>query len=96
LIKKSIELSILCNSQISLVIFGSDNTLYEYCSTDPRQVLQRYCQVAHLPHDRLTNEDYDSKKNKLKKKGFKKKKKMMKVITKQQIYKTFPLDKTLK
>merc|ERR1712130_589234 len=59
LIKKAMELSILCNCQISLVIFNAENQLFEYCSTDPRYILQRYCQVAHLPHERLTNADYD-------------------------------------
>jgi hypothetical protein len=50
LIKKAMELSILCNTQIALVMFNSDNQLFEYCSTDPRYILQKYCQVAHLPH----------------------------------------------
>lgn len=72
LIKKAMELSILCNCQISLVIFNSDNQLYEYCSTDPRMILQRYCQVAHTPHERLTNADY-AKYDKVKPKGGKKK-----------------------
>jgi SepF-like predicted cell division protein (DUF552 family) len=58
LIKKAMELSILCNCQISLVIFNAENQLFEYCSTDPRFILQRYCQVAHLPHERLANADY--------------------------------------
>ncbi len=57
LIKKAMELSILCNCNISLVIFNAENNLFEYCSTDPRLILQRYCQVAHLPHERLTNQD---------------------------------------
>ena len=57
LIKKAMELSILCNCQISLVIFNAENQLFEYCSTDPRFILQRYCQVAHLPHERLANAD---------------------------------------
>ncbi|KAL9643718.1 hypothetical protein ABK040_016164 [Willaertia magna] len=59
LVKKAMELSILCNCQISLVIFNAENQLFEYCSTDPRCILQRYCQVAHLPHERLTNSDYN-------------------------------------
>jgi len=57
--KKAMELSILCNCQISLVIFNSENQLFEYCSTDPRFILQRYCQVALLPHEKLTNQDYN-------------------------------------
>jgi len=74
LIKKAMELSILCNCQISLVIFNAENQLFEYCSTDPRFILQRYCQVAHLPHERLANTDYarfdkSSKTTKGKKKG---------------------------
>lgn len=69
LIKKAMELSILCNCNISLVIFNAENNLFEYCSTDPRLILQRYCQVAHLPHERLTNQDYEKvgKKSKTKK-----------------------------
>jgi hypothetical protein len=58
LIKKAMELSILCSCQIALIIFNAENQLFEYCSTDPRYILQRYCQVVHLPHDRLTNADY--------------------------------------
>lgn len=58
LMKKAMELSILCNCQISLVIFNSDGQLFEYCSTDPRFILQRYCTVAHMPHERLTNTEY--------------------------------------
>jgi hypothetical protein len=42
LMKKAMELSILCNCEISLVIFNNENNLYEYCSTDPRFVLQKY------------------------------------------------------
>ena len=50
LIKKAMELSIRCSCQIALVMFNSENQLFEYCSTDPRFILQKYCQVAHLPH----------------------------------------------
>jgi hypothetical protein len=58
LIKKAMELSILCNCQISFLVFNAENQLFEYCSTDPRLILQQYCKVAHLPHERLSNADY--------------------------------------
>mmetsp|Transcript_12714 Transcript_12714/g.19117 ORF Transcript_12714/g.19117 Transcript_12714/m.19117 type:complete len:317 (+) Transcript_12714:250-1200(+) len=57
LVKKAMELSILCNSKISLIIFD-ENHLYEYCSDDPKNVLDEYCKVAHEPHERLNNADY--------------------------------------
>eukprot|EP01006_Ploeotia_vitrea_P028913 TRINITY_DN61549_c0_g1_i1.p1 TRINITY_DN61549_c0_g1~~TRINITY_DN61549_c0_g1_i1.p1 ORF type:complete len:504 (+),score=95.42 TRINITY_DN61549_c0_g1_i1:56-1567(+) len=60
LIKKAMELSILCDCQISLVVFFQQQ-LFEYCSSDPRQILQKYMANAHIPHERLTNNDYKDK-----------------------------------
>jgi len=74
LIKKAIELSVLCNSEIVLVMFNSDNQLFEYCSNeDPRYILQKYLHNAHLPHDRLTNKDLSRFDKKSKKSSGKKK-----------------------
>lgn len=68
------ELSILCNSEIVLVMFNSDGQLFEYCSNeDPRYILQKYLHNAHLPHDRLTNKDLNRFDKKSKKGSSKKK-----------------------
>lgn len=68
------ELSILCNSEIVLVMFNSDGQLFEYCSNeDPRYILQKYLHNAHLPHDRLTNKDLNRFDKKTKKTSSKKK-----------------------
>eukprot|EP01006_Ploeotia_vitrea_P017120 TRINITY_DN48177_c0_g1_i2.p1 TRINITY_DN48177_c0_g1~~TRINITY_DN48177_c0_g1_i2.p1 ORF type:complete len:352 (+),score=53.63 TRINITY_DN48177_c0_g1_i2:112-1056(+) len=54
------ELSILCDCQIFLVGFFS-NQPFQYCSNDPRQLLQKYCCVAHMQHEKWTNTDYYTK-----------------------------------
>lgn len=55
------ELSILCQTDIVLIMFGADGQLYEYSSsTDPKPVIQKYLNSAHQPHDRVTNLDVES------------------------------------
>jgi len=41
LIKKAMELSILCNSQILIIMFDSDGALSEYSSTYPITTLKK-------------------------------------------------------
>lgn len=57
------ELSILCNCEISLVVF-IDDKLYEYSTGDPRALLEKYCNKAVEPHERYSNEDYYKRFNK--------------------------------
>lgn len=42
--KKAYELSVLCDCEIALIIFSSNNKLYQYASTD----MDKVCQTAFL------------------------------------------------
>lgn len=60
LMKKAMELSILCNSDILLIIFDENGQLNEYCTNeDPRPLLRKYFSMAHFDHDRICNNDYE-------------------------------------
>lgn len=43
--KKAMELSVLCDCQIGLIIFNSNNKLVQYSSHDIDQILLRYTEV---------------------------------------------------
>jgi len=57
LIKKAMELSILCDCNIALIVFSSSNKLFQYASSDMDDILLKYTEYneAHKP---LTNVDY--------------------------------------
>ena len=55
--KKAMELSVLCDCQIALVIFNSNNKLFQYSSGDINQVLRRFEEDTTGPHERRTNKD---------------------------------------
>jgi len=57
LIKKAMELSILCDCEIALIIFSSNNNLFPYSATDRDKILLRYTEYSE-PHKPLTNSDY--------------------------------------
>jgi hypothetical protein len=56
LIKKAMELSILCDCEIALIIFNSNNKLYQYSSTDMDKILLKYTDYNE-PHSPLSNND---------------------------------------
>jgi SRF-type transcription factor (DNA-binding and dimerisation domain) len=51
------ELSILCDSQIALIMYGPENALTQYCSSEMEQVLRRYSSTCQEPHECRTNQD---------------------------------------
>ncbi|KAK9833705.1 hypothetical protein WJX74_003257 [Apatococcus lobatus] len=57
LMKKAMELSVLCGCEISLVIFNSNGKLFQYSSTDMEAILQRYSRACHEPHEVRNNQD---------------------------------------
>ena len=57
LMKKAMELSVLCDCQIALIIFNSNNTLFQYSSGDINQVLTRFKGDTVGPHEKRNNKD---------------------------------------
>ena len=60
LMKKAMELSVLCGCEISLVIFNSNGKLFQYSSTEMEAILQRYSRACHEPHEVRNNQDVRS------------------------------------
>ena len=57
LMKKAMELSVLCGCDIALVIFNANAKLFQYSSTDMDSVLQRYSLHCNEPHEIRNNQD---------------------------------------
>jgi hypothetical protein len=51
------ELSILCDCEIALIIFSSNNKLFQYSSTEMDKILLRYTEYSDS-HKPMTNQDY--------------------------------------
>ncbi|RDD45844.1 Myocyte-specific enhancer factor 2A [Trichoplax sp. H2] len=68
LMKKAYELSVLCDCQIALIIFNSNNKLFQYASSDMDSILLRYTQFND-PHESRTNDDIIETLNKKDSKG---------------------------
>ena len=61
LMKKAMELSVLCDCQIALVIFNSNNKLFQYSSGDINAVLERFQKDTIGPHEKRNNKDVSYK-----------------------------------
>jgi len=60
LIKKAMELSLLCDCEIALIIYNSKGRLSEYASFDMDDILLRYTDCDPLDnHESFKNEDYN-------------------------------------
>lgn len=57
LMRKAMELSIMCDCNIALIIFNSSGKLSQYSSTDMESILEQYSKACQEPHERRNNED---------------------------------------
>lgn len=54
LMKKAYELSVLCDCEIALIIFNSNNKLVQYASTEIDKILMKYTEVCVVSAFQLT------------------------------------------
>ncbi|OQS03592.1 hypothetical protein THRCLA_04091 [Thraustotheca clavata] len=57
--KKAMELSKLCDCEIALIVFDSNDKLYQYSSTSVDQILLKYTEYGE-PYETKDNGDYDT------------------------------------
>ena len=57
LMKKAMELSVLCDCDIALVIYNSNEKLYQYSSGDIEDVLRRFHTECAEAHEARNNQD---------------------------------------
>jgi len=53
--KKAYELSVLCDSEVAIIIFNKSNKLFQYASTNMDQVLLKYNEYGGDPCESVTN-----------------------------------------
>ncbi|XP_060173126.1 MADS-box protein SOC1-like [Lycium barbarum] len=54
LLKKAFELSVLCDAEVSLIVFSQNGKLYEFSSSSTKKTIERYQKNdKNLKHDKL-------------------------------------------
>lgn len=56
LFKKAMELSILCDCEIALIVFSSNNKLFQYSTGDIDKILARFTEFSE-PRKTVDNQD---------------------------------------
>lgn len=57
LMRKAMELSVLCECDVSLILFTSSGTLHQYSSGPMEELLERYSRACQQPHEWRCNDD---------------------------------------
>lgn len=52
----AMELSVLCDAEVGLVVFGPNGSLHSFCTTDMSAVLLRYGTARQHPHEQCTTQ----------------------------------------
>lgn len=60
LFKKAFELAVLCRAEVAVIVFAGNKKLYEFASSDMKDVLYRYTQV---PNPRNSADDRRNRMN---------------------------------
>ncbi|XP_074278907.1 MADS-box transcription factor 23-like isoform X2 [Silene latifolia] len=61
LLKKARELSVLCDSEVGLIIFSSTGKLYDYASTNMKSVIERYHKMKEEENHQMSSAAADLK-----------------------------------
>lgn len=57
LMRRAMELSVLCDCEVGLIVFSPGGQLFQYSSVDMDVLLDRYSTACPEPHERRDNEE---------------------------------------
>ena len=57
LMRRAMELSVLCGCDIAMFLFGPDDKLSQYTSSEMEGLLDRYSRTCQQPHETRNNQD---------------------------------------
>ena len=57
LMRRAMELSVLCGCDIAMFLFGPDDKLAQYTSSEMEGLLDRYSRTCQQPHETRNNQD---------------------------------------
>lgn len=60
LLKKAMELSVLCDCDIAVIIFNKAGKLFQYSNKEMEDMLEKYSVACQEPHERWNNEQVRS------------------------------------
>ena len=55
--RRAMELSVLCGCDIAMFLFGPDDKLAQYTSSEMEGLLDRYSRTCQQPHETRNNQD---------------------------------------